>query len=161
MVKNREVFETDFIIQGNRSNINSTRTSIQVNKHCMTELLLLDNTKILCLFNTGSNINLLSESVKKSSEYLSSLPVYDCSDYTIWNTSREIKANKFMELCFRVKDDNILHTTALVAPDFGLVKFILSISSMNHLNSMIDVSSRQISICKKNHLCSKVLFTTG
>ncbi len=55
-----------------------------------------------------------------------------------------------MELCFRVKDDNILHTTALEVPDFGSVKFIFSISSMNHLNSMIDMSSRQISIYKKS-----------
>ncbi len=38
----------------------------------------------------------------------------------------------------------------LVVPDFGLVKFVLSISSMNHLNSVIDVSGRQISICKKS-----------
>ncbi len=78
MVKNRELFETDFIVQGNCSDVNSTRTNIQVNKHCMTELLLLDNTKVLCLFDTDSNVNLLSESVIKSSAYLSSLPVLDC-----------------------------------------------------------------------------------
>ncbi len=58
-------------------------------------------------------------------------------------------ANKFIELCFRVKDDYILYTTALVVSEFGSVKFLLSISSMNQLNSMIDVLSRQISICKK------------
>ncbi len=57
-------------------------------------------------------------------------------------------ANKFIELCFRL-NMTILHTTALVVPDFGSVKFLLSISSMNQLNSMIDVSSRQISIRKK------------
>ncbi len=48
-------------------------------------------------------------------------------------------ANKFIELCFRVKDDYILHTTALMVPDFGSVKFLLSFSSMNQLNSMVDV----------------------
>ncbi len=116
----------------------------------MTELLLLDSTKVLCLFDTGSNVNYISESVIKSSEYLSSLPVLVCLDYTIQNTTGEIKANKFIELCFRVKDDYILHTTALVVPDFGSVKFLLSISIMNHLNSVIDVSSRQISIRKKS-----------
>ncbi len=58
-------------------------------------------------------------------------------------------ANKFIELCFKVKDDYILYTTALVVSEFGSVKFLLSISSMNQLNSMIDVLSRQISICKK------------
>ncbi len=116
----------------------------------MTELLLLDNTKVLCLFDTGSNVNLISESVIKSSKYLSSIPILDCPDYTIRNTTCEINENKFIELCFRVKDDFILTTTALVVPDFGLVKFLLSISSMNHLNSVIDVSARQISICKKS-----------
>ncbi len=40
--------------------------------------------------------------------------------------------------------------TALVVPDFGSVKFLLSISSMSQLNSEIDVSSRQISILKKS-----------
>ncbi len=149
-VKNRELFKTDFIVQGNHSNVNSNRISIQVNKHCMTELLLLDNNKVLCLFDTGSNVNLLSESVIKSIKYLSSLPVLDCLDYMIWNTSGEIKATKLIELCFRVKDDYILHTTALVVTDFGSVKFLLNISSMNHLNRMIDVSSRQISIRKKS-----------
>ncbi len=49
-----------------------------VNKHCMTELLLLDNTKVLCLFDTGSNVNFISESVIKSSEYLSGIPILDC-----------------------------------------------------------------------------------
>ncbi len=137
-------------LQGNQPNVDSTTIRIQVNKHCLTELLLLDSTKVLCLFDTGSNVNLISESVIKSIEYLSNLPILDCPDYTIRNTTGEIKANKFIELCFRVKDDYILHTTALVVPDFGSVKFLLSISSMDHLNGVIDVSSRQISIRKKS-----------
>ncbi len=114
-VKHLELFEIEFIVQGYQPNIDSTR-----NKHCMTELLLLDSTKVLCLFDTGSNVNLMS--VIKSSKHLQNFP----------------------------KDDYILHTTALVLPDFGSVKFLLSISSMDHLNTMIDVSSRQISICKKS-----------
>ncbi len=108
----------------------------------MTELLLLDNTKVLCLFNTGSNVNLISESVIKSSKYLSSLPLMDCPEHTIRNTTCHVKTNKFIELCLRIKDDYILHITALVVPDFGSVKFLLSISSMDHLNSVIDVSAR-------------------
>ncbi len=115
----------------------------------MTELLFLDNTKVLCLFDTGSNVNLISESVVKSNTYLSSLPLMDCPEHTIRNTMGHMKINKFIELCFRVKDDYILHNTALVVPDFGSVKFLLSISSMDHLNSAIDVSARQISIHKK------------
>ncbi len=73
MAKNRELFETDFIVQDEHSQVDSTRVNIQVNKHYMTELL--DNTKVLCLFDTGSNFNLFSESVIKSSEYLSSIPI--------------------------------------------------------------------------------------
>ncbi len=57
-------------------------------------------------------------------------------------------ANKFIELYFMVKDDYILHTAALVVLDFSLAKFLLNISSMNQLNSMVDFSSRQISIRK-------------
>ncbi len=78
--KNSKLFDTDFIVQGDHSQTESPRVNIQVNKHCMTELLLLDNTKVLCLFDTGSNVYLISESVIKSSEYLSSLPILDCPD---------------------------------------------------------------------------------
>ncbi len=134
--------------------------NIQVNKHCMTGLSLLDNTKVLCLFDTCSNVNLISESVTKSSEYLSNLPILDFPDYTIRNTTGEINANNFIELCFRVKDDFILTTVALVVSDFGSVNFLLSISAMNHLNSVIDVSLSQISI-HKCHLFLKPAFTTG
>ncbi len=63
MAKNHELFETDFIVQDEHSQVDSTRINIQVNKHCITELLLLKNTKVLCLFDTGSNVNLISESV--------------------------------------------------------------------------------------------------
>ncbi len=121
MAKNHELFETDFIVQDDHPQVDSTRVNIQVNKHCMTELLLLDNTKVLCLFQTGSYVNLISESVIKSSQYLSSMPILDCPDYTIRNTTGKINANKFIKLCFRVKDDFILTTTALVVPDSCLV----------------------------------------
>ncbi len=146
--KNRELFESDFIVQDEHSQVDSTRVNLQVNKHCMTELLLLDNTKVLCLFYTGSNAYLISESVIQSSEYLSNFPILDCPDYTIRNTTGEINTNKFIELCFRVKYDFILTPTTFVVPDFGSVKFLLSISSMNHQNSVIDVSAKQISIRK-------------
>ncbi len=83
---------------------------------------------------------------------MSSLPILNSPEYRIRNTSREMVANKFIELCFRVKDDYILHTTALVVPDFGSVKVLLIISSMNQLNIVVDVSSRQISIWKKSFM---------
>ncbi len=79
--KNRELFETDLIVQGNISSDDSTRITIQMNKNCMTELLLVDNTKVLSLCNTGSNVHLISESVIKSSEYLSSLPILNWLEY--------------------------------------------------------------------------------
>ncbi len=52
--KNRELFETDLIVQGIYSVDESTRITIQVNKNCLTELLLLDNTKVLSLHDSGS-----------------------------------------------------------------------------------------------------------
>ncbi len=61
------------IVQSNHSETDSPRVNIQVN-----ELLLLHSTKVLCLFDTGRNVNLISEYVIKSSEYLSSLPILDC-----------------------------------------------------------------------------------
>ncbi len=74
----------------------------------------------------------------------------NCPEHRIRNTSGEMKANKFIELCFKVKDDYILHTTALVVPNFGSVQFWLGISSMKQLNSMTDVISRQLTIRKKS-----------
>ncbi len=94
------------------------------------------NQQNVCLFYTGANANLISESVIKSSEYLSSISILDCAAYTIWNTTGEIKANKFIELCFRVMDDYILLTIALVVHDFDSVKFLQSISNMDYLNSL-------------------------
>ncbi len=146
----RELFDADFVSHESQPLTDSIWINIPFNKHCMSKLLLLDNTKVLCLFYTGLNVNVLSESVIRSSKYLSSLPVLDYPAYTIRNTTSEMKANKFIELCFRVKDDYILHTTALLVPDVGTVKLLLSICSMNNLNSVIDVSSRQISIRKKS-----------
>ncbi len=140
------MFNTELIVQGNISSDDSTTISIQINKNCLPELLLLNNTKVLSLFDTSSTVNLLSESVIKSSEYLSSLPIINCPEYRIRSTNGEMKANKFIELCFRVKDDYILHTTALVVPDFGAVQCLLSISSMKQLNSVIDVNLREKTI---------------
>ncbi len=108
-VKNRELFETDFIAEGNHPQVDSTRINIEVNKHCMTELLLLDNTKVLCLFDTGNNVNRISESIIKSSKYLTSLLLMDCPEHIIRNTTGYMKTDKFIELCFRIKDDYITH----------------------------------------------------
>ncbi len=120
--KNRELFNTDFIVQGTHDNEHVTKININVNKNCMTEMLLLDNTKVLSLFDTGSTVNLISEYFIKGSVYLSSLPIMKCPDFRICNTSDEMIVNRFIELCFRLKDDYILHTTVLVVPDFGSVK---------------------------------------
>lgn len=111
----------------------------------MTEILLLDNSKVLSLFDTGSTVNLKSEAVIKSCVYLSSLPIMNCTNFRICNTNEEM-----VEIYFRLKDNYILNTTDLVVPNFGSVKCLLSISSMNKLNSVIDVASWQISIRKKS-----------
>ncbi len=103
----------------------------------MTELLLLDDTKVLSLFDTGSTVNLFSEYLVNSSTYLSSMHVIECGMYRIQNTTGKMNANKFIEICFKVNDDFILSTTALIVPDFGSVKFILSTTSMIQLNSFV------------------------
>ncbi len=84
----------------------------------MTELLLLDDTKVLSLFDTGSIVNLISESLMKSSEYLLRMKGLECGTHRIQNTTGETIASKFIELSFKVKDDYILSTTTLMVPDF-------------------------------------------
>ncbi len=76
--KNRELFDMDALVhQMSNGNTDSPTLSIHVDKKCMTELLLLDDTKELSLFDTGSTFNLISESLVKSSEYLSSMHVME------------------------------------------------------------------------------------
>ncbi len=77
----------------------------------MRELVLLDDI--------GLTVNLISDVVVQSSPCLSSLPVFNCPDFPVCNTSHEIVANKFIQFCFKVKDDYYLHTTALIVLDFG------------------------------------------
>ncbi len=113
----------------------------------------------MSLFDTESTVNLILESLVKSSEYLSSIHVMECGTHKIQNTTGIMNASKCIEICFKVKDDFILSTTALIVPDCGSVKFILSTTSMIQLNSIINISSQKISIRKKsfvfrtNHHC--------
>ncbi len=59
--KNRDLFDLDLLVDQNSSgNVDSPTLSINVDKKCMTELLLLDDTKFLSLFDTGSTVNLIS-----------------------------------------------------------------------------------------------------
>ncbi len=61
--KNTELFDMDVLVhQLSSGNTDSPTLSIHVDKKCMTELLLLDDTKVLCSFDTGSTVNLISES---------------------------------------------------------------------------------------------------
>ncbi len=150
--KTRDLFDTDLLIQGNDNDkINTPMMHINVYKKCITELVLLDGKNVLSLFDTGSTLNLISESVIKSSVYLSIMPILKCPDYRIRNTITEIIVNQFIELCFRLKENYILHTIALV-PDFGSVKFLLSTPSMTQLNSVIDIASKKISVRKKSFI---------
>ncbi len=131
-------------------NTDSPTLNIHINKRCMTELLLLDNVNVLRLFDTGSTVNIISESLMKSSEYLSSIKAMVSGTHKIRNMTGETIANIFIEICFKVKDDYILHTTALIVPDFGSIKFILSTTSMIQLNNVIDAANQKIYIRKKS-----------
>ncbi len=55
--KNRELFNTDLIVQGIQDDVNVTMININVNKNCMTEMLLLDNTKVLSLLDNDNDNN--------------------------------------------------------------------------------------------------------
>ncbi len=151
--KNRELFDLDILVHQLSRNTDSPTLIIHVNKKCMTELLLLDDTKVLSLFDKGSTVNLISESLVKSSEYLSSMNVMECGTQRMQNTTGETTASKFIELSFIVKDGYILSITALIVPDLGSVKFISSTTSMIQLNSVIDIASQRVNIRKKTHHC--------
>ncbi len=76
--KNRELFDMDVLVhQLSSGNTDSPTLSIHVDKKSMTELLFLDDTKVLSLFDTGSTVNLISESLVNSREYLSSMHVME------------------------------------------------------------------------------------
>ncbi len=151
--KNRELFDLDILVHQLSRNTDSPTLIIHVNKKCMIELLLLDDTKVLSLFDKGSTVNLISESLVKSSEYLSSMNVMECGTQRMQNTTGETTASKFIELSFIVKDGYILSITALIVPDFGSVKFISSTTSMIQLNSVIDIASQRVNIRKKTYHC--------
>ncbi len=141
--KDRKLFDMDIIVKNKPSNnTESANLSINVDKKCMTELVLLDDTKVLCLFDTGSTVNLISESLVNNSLYLSKMKIMQCNTQHIRNSSGEFSGNNFIEICFKVKDDFILSTTALIIPDFGSVKFILSTTSIMQLNSVVDLASQ-------------------
>jgi hypothetical protein len=142
--ENRELFDINLLV--------TQVENIHFNKNCMTDLKLLDNSDVLCLFDTGSNVNLLCESIYENSAYLQSLPIRNCRMHKIFNTNSHIETNRFIEICFRVKDKYILQTTALLVPDFGNVKFILSSGSMTQLKSIINMSDFKISVHKKSFL---------
>ncbi len=144
----RELFSADLIDSDINSNNNDIIT-INTNDNCMCELSLLDGQKILSIFDTGSTVNLISAEIVKNNEYLSSLPVYKCCQFTIRNTSTSVVADSFIEVCFKINDNLVLRTTALIVPDFGNVKFLLSTKSMSELQTRIDIASKKI-IMKKN-----------
>ncbi len=131
-------------------NTDSPTLNIHVDKKCITELLLLGDTKVLSLFDIGSTVNLISESLVKSSEYLSSMHVMECGMHRIQNTTGEMNASKFIEICFKFKNDFILGTTALIVPDFGPFKFILNTTGMIQFNSVIDITSQNVNIRKNS-----------
>ncbi len=107
----RELFSADRIDSDINSNNNDIVT-INTNDNCMCELSLLNCRKILSIFDTGSTVNLISAEIVKNNEYLSSLPVYKCCQFIIRNTSTSVVAESFIEVCFKINDNLVLHTTA-------------------------------------------------
>ena len=150
--ENRNIYDIDLLVTKEEELGYSPTIQIYFNKNCMTELKLLDDTEVLCLFDTGSNVNLISESVYQNSPYLQSLPVRKCAKQKIFNTSSPIETDRFLEICFKVKGDYIMQTTALLVPDFGNCKFILSSGSMTQLKSVINMSELKITVHKKSFL---------
>ncbi len=66
--------------------------TINTNDNCMCELNLLNGQKILNIFDTGSSVNLISADIVKNNEYLSTLPILKCGQFTIRNTSSTVVA---------------------------------------------------------------------
>ncbi len=87
----RELFSADLIDSelGSSSDI----VTINTNDNCMCELNLLNGQKILSIFDTGSSsVNLISADIVKCNEYLSTLPILKCGQFTIRNTSSTVVA---------------------------------------------------------------------
>ena len=52
------LFDIDLLVTSTESlSANMLDIKLHLNKHCMTELTLLDKTNILCLFDMGSTVN--------------------------------------------------------------------------------------------------------
>ena len=150
--RTRNLFDTelyDFTPPGTYEPCFDTKIGIRLDHKCMQSFNLLDGTPVLTLFDTGSTVNLISEDMVRKSPYLSSLPVYTCPPMTITNTTGAHKHDRFIEVCFRLDEDNILFTTALIIPDFGSVKFILSKNSMTQLEGKINLKSDVAKFHKK------------
>jgi hypothetical protein len=93
--ENRELFDINLLVTQEESiDSDSPTIQIQFNKNCMTDLKLLDDKDVLCLFDTGSNVNLICESVYQNSDYLQSLPVRICPKHRIFNTNSHIETDK-------------------------------------------------------------------
>ncbi len=61
-------------------------------------------------------------------------------------------ADCFIEVCVKINDNLVLYTTALVVPDFGNVKFLLSTKSMSEIQTRIDIASKKIIMKKKSFI---------
>ncbi len=63
------------LISSNTDRQCDEKITINTNDNCMCELNLLNCESILSIFDTGSTVNLISEDVVKTNEYLSTLPI--------------------------------------------------------------------------------------
>jgi len=146
----KSLFDGDLWIDSNEDT-DLPMVSVDLDKSNMAKFNLPDGKEFLTLFDTGANINLLSESCVNRSKYLSGLEQRQCEIFKIRNISCiPIKTDTFLEIQFKIKEGYMLRTTALVVPDFGNVDFILSTKTMEKLGSVIDLEEKKIKIRKKS-----------
>ncbi len=77
---------------------NTDIITINTNDNCMCELNLLNGEKILSIFDTGSTVNLISADTVRNNQYLPTLPIYKCRQFTIQNTHTSVVCDSFIEL---------------------------------------------------------------
>ncbi len=152
-----DLFSADLISSNTDRQCDET-IIINTNDNWMCELNLLNGESILSIFDTGSTVNLISEDVIENNEYLSTLPILKCPQVIIQNTSTAIVSDKFIEVCFKINENLILHAIALVVQNFGNVKFLLSTKSMFELNTQIDIASKRIIMKKKSFIFKNTYF---
>ncbi len=110
----------------------------QINRECMTELNLRDDTKVLSIFDTGSTVKLISDAMVTSSSYLSQFISHYLSVFMYVIPVRQLLLTSLLCCVLRFTDDCMLITTAVIVADLGTVMFVLSTPDVNPLNIVMN-----------------------